>query len=79
MSVRLDRLADVATVMINHDPDVHTESNESPLNQLIGCDNRRITVNEMRVWLDVDVDALETIMASLGYRKVCWMGTWDAH
>ena len=33
--------------------------------------NWRITVNEMRAELDVGVGAIETMLASLGYNKVC--------
>ena len=47
-----------------------TPENEARLDQLIRA-NRRITVNEMRAELDVGVSALETMLSSLGYSKVC--------
>ncbi|XP_069998815.1 protein GVQW3-like [Penaeus vannamei] len=46
-----------------------TRENEVRLDQII-CANREITVNEMRAELDVGVSALETMLSSLGYRKV---------
>ena len=47
-----------------------TPENEARLDGLIRAD-RRITVNEMREELGVGVSAVETMLSSLGYSKVC--------
>lgn len=48
----------------------NNDENEERLDQLIR-ENRRITINEMRAKLDVGVGALEAMLSSLGYSKVC--------
>ena len=47
-----------------------TPENEARLDGLIRAD-RRLTVNEMREELGVGVSAVETMLSSLGYSKVC--------
>ena len=48
----------------------NNDENEERLDQLIR-QNRRITIAEMRAELDVGVRALEAMLSSLGYSKVC--------
>ena len=62
-----------ATFKTSHIPDGHAQlspRNEERLAQLIRA-NRRITTRELCTELNIGFSALETMVATLEYRKVC--------